>query len=103
ESVTGPSRFETALAVADRFFTDPTVVGIATADQFADALSGGAVVGRPDIGPGPMLLTATGSLPASVADWLADRAGTITTVVIFGGESAVSAEVEAAMAAALGL
>ncbi len=103
ESVTGPSRFETALAVADRFFTDPTVVGIATADQFADALSGGAVVGRPDIGPGPMLLTATGSLPASVADWLADRAGTITTVVIFGGESAVSAEVEAALAAALGL
>lgn len=102
DNISGPTRFETAIAVAQRFFTGPVIVGIARSDEFADGLTGGALVGRPQLGPGPMVLVATDSLPASVEAYLSANAATIETAVIFGGTAAVNAEVEADIATALG-
>lgn len=102
EEISGPSRFETAVAVAERFFTDPVIVGLARDDDFADGLTGGALVGRPQLGTGPMLLTNTDALPATVEDYLTTNAASIETAVIFGGTAAVSQEVEDDVVAALG-
>lgn len=103
EAVAGPTRIDTATVVADRYFTDPSTIGIARADDFPDALTGGAVVGRPELGPGPIILSDTASLPGPIATWLANHASTIDRIVIFGGPGAISPEVEAAVASALGL
>lgn len=94
ESLVGANRYETAVAVAERFFLTPSVVGVATGANFADGLTGGAIVGRADIGPGPMLLTDGASLPSNVATYLSANTGTITAGVIFGGTGAVSQNVE---------
>jgi hypothetical protein len=85
EQVSGANRFLTALAVADRFFSSPTVIGVARADDFPDGLSGGAVVGRPEIGPGPVVLVSTDALPEPVRTWLVDNAGTIDTAITSEG------------------
>ncbi len=103
EAVSGPTRFETAVAVAERFFETPTAVGIARADAFPDGLSGGALVGRPIVGPGPIILTASDALPSAAEGYLTTNADTIERALIFGGTAAVDAEVEMAIAAALGL
>lgn len=94
ESLVGTNRFETGVAVAERFFLTPSVVGVATGANFADGLTGGAIVGRADIGPGPMLLTDGLALPGSVATYLNANTGTISAAVIFGGTGAVSQNVE---------
>lgn len=50
----GATRFETAVGVAEAFFSAPAAVGVANGFAFPDALSGGAhVAGR----GGPLLLT----------------------------------------------
>lgn len=67
----------------------PTVA-LGRTDAFADALTSGAVQGLVD---GPLLLTPTDELDQRVIDELA-RLGA-TRVIIFGGETAISAEVEA--------
>ena len=102
ESVVGPTRSETSVAVAERFFTEPEIVGIATGLNFADALTGGAVVGRADIGPGPMLLTEGEDPGDAVLDYLAANNDSIFAFVIFGGTAAISENAEAIMADALG-
>ncbi|HUG85553.1 MAG TPA: cell wall-binding repeat-containing protein, partial [Euzebya sp.] len=53
----GASAIDTAIVVAEAYVDQPTVVAIATTADFADALAGGALVGNPVSGPGPMLLT----------------------------------------------
>ena len=103
ESVAGPSRFETSVAVAQRFFDAVTIVGVARADDFADGLTGGALVGRPILGPGPILLTATDTLPDAITAYLQSQAGNVTRALIFGGTAAVSSNVEQQVGAALGL
>ena len=94
EALVGATRFETAVMVAERFFEDAEIVGLATGVNFADALTGGAIIGRADIGPGPMLLTDRTDLPDVVADYLAAHLDTIETVLIFGGTAAVAQAVE---------
>lgn len=103
ELISGDNRFLTALAVADRFFPSPSVIGVVRADEFPDGLSGGAVVGRPEIGPGPIVLVSTEALPEAVRTWLAGNAGTIDTAITFGGTAAVSDAVQTDIATALGL
>jgi uncharacterized repeat protein (TIGR01451 family) len=91
-------RYETSVAVAERFFTMPRIVGIATGAEFADALTGGAVIGRGDIGPGPMLLVDGEALTPATITYLSSNADTLVAAVIFGGEAAISPAVEAAVA-----
>lgn len=78
------------------------MVGVATGLDFADALIGGAIVGRPDIGPGPMVLVEPDDLPTTVEDYLEDNSASIDRSVIFGGTAAISTDVENDIATALG-
>lgn len=81
EPVAGSTRIGTAVAVASEFFTAPPVVGIATGEDFPDALAGGAAVaGR----GGPLLLTGQ-TLDAEVRDYLVANAATIDEAFLFGG------------------
>lgn len=98
----GSERTATARAVAEFFFDDPRVVGIARQGgsgtdedpNFADALTGGVHVAR--FG-GPMLLTTSDSLSEETAAYVCDHAGTIDVAYIYGGPVAVSEGVEAAL------
>lgn len=98
EPLIGDDRFETAQLVADAFFDDPPTVGIARSDVFADALTGGAHVGRSG---GPILLTPTSDLHPVTASYLADNAPAIRVAWIYGGEVAVAATVLDAVAEAI--
>ena len=84
--------------MAEAYFPSPTSVGISRDDVFADGLTGGALVGNPDRGYGPLLLTPTDTLAAEVNDYIDDNADTIDSAVIFGGVAAVSEDVEAEVA-----
>lgn len=82
----GANREATAVLVAERFFDAPPTVGVARLDLFADALAGGAFMGRRG---GPLVLTATSSLPDVTADYLCDVGGGLERATVFGGTVAV--------------
>ena len=86
EAVVGADRFDTSARVASRFFGSPARVGLANGLAFPDALAGGADMGS----AGPLLLTAPTSLPTSVRDYLSARRGSVDSLVVYGGGSAVS-------------
>lgn len=94
----GLTRFETAVKVAQAFFTDPRVVGVATGHAFADALSGGAHIAA--LG-GPLLLAQPHQLPGEVDAYLSGDGQTATGAVIYGGPAALSRAVADQLAAAL--
>lgn len=94
EALSGDTRSDTAVKVADRFFPGTTLAGLARQDIFADAL-----VGAPHIGllGGPLLLTPPDSL-APALDGDADDAGylcgsELDTLVVYGGPVAVNPSV----------
>ena len=97
-SIAGDSAAATSALVAEAYFPSPTAIGISRDDVFADGLTGGALVGNPDRGYGPLLLTPTDSLAAEVDAYIDDNADTIDSAVIFGGVAAVSEDVEAEVA-----
>ncbi len=88
---------ETAVAVAEAYYPNSTVIGIARVDEFPDALAGGAFIGSPSVGPGPILFVETDALPGAVSDYITDNE--VDGVAIFGGVAAISAEVEDAISA----
>ncbi|WP_370326605.1 cell wall-binding repeat-containing protein [Euzebya sp.] len=92
DSVAGADAVNTSVLVAETYFPDATAVGLARVDEFADALTGGALIGQV---PGPVLFVETDSLPMVVEEYLTDQ--DITSVAIFGGTTAVSQEVEDAI------
>ena len=97
-SIAGDSAAGTSVLVAEAYFPSPTAIGISRDDVFADGLTGGALVGNPNRGYGPLLLTPTDTLAAEVNDYIDDNADTIDSAVIFGGVAAVSEDVEAEVA-----
>ncbi len=46
QSISGVDRYDTAVKVAQKFFTSPTTVGLASGVNFPDGLTGGAHIGR---------------------------------------------------------
>lgn len=95
----GASRVETALAVADSAsLADADTVLLASADSWVDAVAGGIVAARLHV---PLLLTPGDALHPAVAAHLATRHP--RRVVLLGGTAALSAEVEAQVAAAAGV
>jgi uncharacterized repeat protein (TIGR01451 family) len=76
----GFDRYGTAVYVAQRFFPSPSRVGLATGDDFADAL-----VAAPSLGlaGAPLLLTSS-TLPPSVAVYLASQES-IASATLYGG------------------
>lgn len=87
--IVGADRYATSAAVAAKFFTAPTHVGVASGGDFPDALSGGALVGAAN---GPMLLADQGHTTAATAYVNDVRAG-VGTYWVFGGTSAVPSQV----------
>lgn len=91
EPIVGSDRFETAVAVARRFFPSATSAAVANGTHFADALAGGPHVGSRG---GPLLLTRIESLPAPARQWLTDNRSSLRNVSLYGGPNAVSANTE---------
>ena len=91
--LSGPSRVETALAIADAATDTPFSVAIARASGttdnptagWADAIASGAFLADEQV---PLLLTPTDSLHPAVSAWLDARE--IGTTYVLGGPAAVS-------------
>ena len=95
--VFGATRYETAVAVSQATFAGTAGIAyVATGEAFPDALSIAPTTVRDG---GALLLTTSAALPAAVVDELV-RLDPAEAVVV-GGEAAVSAAVEAALAALL--
>lgn len=96
--IKGTDRYATASAVAGTFFSSPATIGIATGENFPDALAAGALLSHTGA---PLVLTATSSLSASTSSYLARLTGSAVQVHVFGGTSAISAAVQTAISNAL--
>jgi putative cell wall-binding protein len=100
----GINRYVTAVAIASYGVTDVghtwDRVGIATGEDYPDALAGGVLQGK--VGS-VMLLTLPTSLHPATATALTANAGAIDTVTFFGGTGAVSTAVRQAALAAAGI
>jgi putative cell wall-binding protein len=94
----GLTRYDTAVAIANWGVSDAGLgwdrVGIATGQDYPDALAGGVLQGK--VGS-VMLLTLPTTLHASTATALETNAGAIHTVTFFGGTGAVSIAVRTAV------
>jgi len=88
--IAGTCRFTTAEALLrearSRGWTCNSVVGVATGQNFPDALGGGAAAGARN---GAILLTRSTSLPSNTAATLFELTPTLSRVEIFGGSGAV--------------
>ncbi|GAA1764067.1 cell wall-binding repeat-containing protein [Agromyces humatus] len=90
----GPDRFETAIAISQRFAANVPVLYVATGMDFPDGLTAAAAAAH--VG-GPLLLTQPDAVPASVREEIARLAP--ARIVVAGGESVVSAGVYNELAA----
>ena len=91
--ISGTTRYETAVAVAQQFFPNAQGVVVTRGDTFPDALSGGAAAAAAGV---PLMITDPASLPAPVDAWLQGR--TFTTALVVGGTASVSESTAAAVA-----
>jgi putative cell wall-binding protein len=98
--LSGPTRFETAVAIADEVTTlsgpvDQAIVALGArpsgGDAFPDALAAGNLAAT---GRAPILLTLPDQLPSATAEALHDLLDVNARVFITGGTAAVSAAVE---------
>ena len=90
ERLFGATRYETAVAISQKFAPGVPVVYVATGRDFPDALSAAAAAAAQH---GPLLLTEPTSLPAAARTEIQRLAP--TTIVVVGGDSAVSQGVRA--------
>jgi hypothetical protein len=91
--VYGQDLYGTSAAVASMFFPSATVFGAATGADFADALSGGVLMGEPGT-QGPMLLVpSSGPLPPTIDTYLTGVLPAVTQGYLFGGPLAVGSDV----------
>ncbi|MFP5322956.1 MAG: S8 family serine peptidase [Acidimicrobiia bacterium] len=93
--IAGADRYATAVAVAQRWFADAAIVGLATGTTFPDALAAGARLGR--IGA-PLVLSPSDAVPAGVRSLV----GSAQRVELYGGAMALSSEVETTLRSLLG-
>jgi putative cell wall-binding protein len=83
--VVGADRYETSTLVASTFFPGtPPIAGLASGENFPDALAGGANIA---IFRGPLVLTRRLSLPTAVAEYLRTRIS--LAVQLYGGSAAI--------------
>jgi putative cell wall-binding protein len=105
ERLSGPTRYDTSIAVAERAVAqgaDPSVTWLATGRAFPDALVGGPAAAA----TGGVLLLVDGrdlSGSPSTREWLEGLAGGDALAFLLGGQSAISAATEQQIGAALGL
>lgn len=99
ESIAAADPIATAVDVAEAYYPNALVVGIARVDEFPDALAGGAYMASDAIGPGPILFTESDTLSGVVSDYISEQDP--DAVIIFGGVAAISQDVEDEIAALL--
>lgn len=97
-ALVGATRYETAAVVAGRFFSSPSTVGVASGENYPDALAGGLHALRAG---GPLVLTAPNTLPAPTASYLQANKASIASAWVYGGVSAVSESVKTAIGQAI--
>ena len=101
-SLAGPTRYDTAAAVANAVVRvsghAPTAIGVASGEAFPDALTGGAYAANAGM---PLLITEPTSLPDPIRAVLSAQAHTLGSVTVFGGNQAVFDNVESAIAGAV--
>jgi putative cell wall-binding protein len=97
-ALAGSDRYATAAKVATTFFSSPTTVGVATGENFPDALSGGAFLAH--LGA-PLVLADTNAVPTNTASYLSSVGSTVTAADLFGGSAVLSAGVQTAIGAAI--
>ncbi len=91
-----------ATDVAQRFFADPRLVGFARSDDFPDALTAGALLGRTGRGgPGPLLLVDPNGPSPALASYLSGVAPSVNRALVLGGPAAISEPAVAQLQAAL--
>jgi putative cell wall-binding protein len=98
-AIVGGDRFDTARKVAAQFFPAPRFVGIASGQDFPDALSGGSHVGK---ARGPVLLVSPTVLPPATQQYLQGVGAGVEAGFLDGGPAAVSDAVRTAAADAIG-
>ena len=79
--------------MARTFFTTPGSIGVASGENYPDALAAGPWLAA---GDAPLLLTGANTLPSSTTSYVAGLA-TGTQLHAFGGPVAVSAGVQQAL------
>ena len=95
-ALSGLDRYQTSEKVAAYFFTGVNAAGLATGTNWADALSGGALMAMQD---GPLLLVNPTQGPGpDVAKWLSGNSAQFAQVDIFGGTGAVAGSVDQGVA-----
>lgn len=94
--IAGTNRYATAAQIAGLYPDDTSTVFVATGEKFADALSGGPIAVR---SAAPVLLTRAGELPDETIAEL--QRITPQRIVILGGTTAVSADIQVELAAYL--
>jgi putative cell wall-binding protein len=98
----GPNRYATAVAVANGGLTqrwiDLDTLGVATGENFPDALGGGAALGYYGSG---LVLTRAQTLPSEVASFLTVHEYEIGRLDVFGGTGTVSDTVKTGIATRL--
>jgi putative cell wall-binding protein len=82
----GADRFSTAVAVAQKFFTAPATVVLATGAQAPDAMVAGLLAATVKAA---LLLSGT-TTPAATSSYLSANQSTITTTFVVGGSLAVA-------------
>jgi putative cell wall-binding protein len=97
-AIVGADRFATAAAVAKQFFVAPPTFGVATGDNFPDALAAGALLAH--LGA-PLVLSGGASLPTVTAAYVTSIGGSATSAHVFGGAAAISESVRTAVGTAL--
>lgn len=92
ERVFGDTRYATAVAIADRFYVNPTKVVISNGEMPYDALSGTAVSSKYNA---PMLITKSNSLNNETKMYIEKVKP--SEIIVLGGEMAISNSVEDAI------
>ena len=99
-ALVGVDRYATSVALAAKFFSSPSSVGVASGTAFPDALSGGALLAHAGI---PLVLAAPGGLPPAVGAYLSSVKSSVVSAHLFGGSAALGVAVQTAVASTLGL
>ncbi|MYS81389.1 cell wall-binding repeat-containing protein [Embleya scabrispora] len=85
-ALTGQDATDTARLVADREFSAPASVALATTESWQDALTGGALIS----GYGPLLLSARAQLSSPAQEYLAAHQASLRQAVLLGGMYALA-------------
>ena len=91
-TIAGGDRYETSAAEALSSFSSASTVVVASGESYADSTAGAGLAGALDA---PILLTSPSYLPGSISD--AIKTLKASNVIILGGTSAVSSDVENAL------